>query len=279
MARGGRHLGPFFVLTFALTWGVGGAWLLFPKPLTAVFGPFAYGSPAYLVAACAPSVIGLTLTLIEEGRAGAIALLRRLLPGTVITLVVAILALPAIAWLLSVVMPPPWSVKPRDVLVVTPLLLLTTAQVVRNVSPLGEEFGWRGYALPRMLERWPPMMAGTILGLVWTLWHVPAFLFSGIVVTPLSDIGWYALGTVALSLLMTWLHVKGRGSLLVAGLIPHAIINAMGATGAWATRPAEAVALTVLSLALLRFCPPRRGTNGSPNRNGRPPKRPPVPFA
>lgn len=255
MTSGGRHLGLFFALTFTITWGVGGLWLLFPDPLNALLGPFAYGSPAYLLAACAPSLVGFGLTF-AEGRASLVALLRRLLPGTAVTLVVAVLALPAIALTLSLAMPRGWPVKPDAVLVATPLLLLTTAQIVRNISPLGEEFGWRGYALPRMLERWSPLLAGTILGLVWTLWHVPAFLFSGIVVTPLADIGWYALGTTALSWLMTWLHVRGRGSLLVAGLIPHAVINAMGATGAWATRPAEAVALAIFSLALFRFWPP-----------------------
>jgi membrane protease YdiL (CAAX protease family) len=251
------RLTPFFVLAFAVTWGVGGLWLLFPKPLTALFGPFAYGSPAYLVAACGPSLAGLALTFAEGGFKGLGAMLKRLLPGTALTLTIAVLALPAIALALSLFMPGPWPVKPHDVLVATPLLLLTTAQVVSNVGPLGEEFGWRGYALPRLLKRWPPLAAGTILGLVWTLWHVPAFLFSDIVLTPLSDLGWYALGTVALSLLMTWLHVQGRGSLLVAGLIPHTIINALGATGAWRTRPAEAMALAILALLLFATHPPR----------------------
>lgn len=258
MSVGTRRLVRFFVLTFAITWGVGGLWLLFPKPLTALLGPFEYGSPAYLVAACAPSLVGLALTLAEDGFGGLKALLRRLLPGTGLTLALALLALPAVALALSLFMPKPWPVKTHDVLVATPVLLLTTAQVVSNVAPLGEEFGWRGYALPRMLKRWSPLVAGTILGLVWTLWHVPAFLFSGIVMTPVSDLGWYALGTVALSLLMTWLHVHGRGSLLVAGLIPHAVINAMGATGAWRTRPAEAVALMIVALAL--FAMRRRET-------------------
>lgn len=247
MGGEGRHLRLFFVLTFAITWGVGGLWLLFPKPLTVLFGPFESGSPAYLVAACAPSLVGLAFTARERGL-GRMA--HRLLPGSLLTLAIALLALPGIALALSLFMPRPWPVRPHDVLIATPLLLLTTAQVVTNVGPLGEEFGWRGYALPRMLERWPPFVAGTILGLIWTLWHVPAFLFSGIVVTPVSDLGWYALGTVALSLLMTWLHVHGRGSLLVAGLIPHAVINALGATGAWRTRPAEAAALAFVALAL-----------------------------
>lgn len=248
----------FFVLTFAISWGVGGLWLLFPKPLTALFGPFEYGAPAFYVAAYAPSLVGLALTFAEERVEGLKAMMRRLPPRTAFSLAVAILALPAVALLLCLAMPRGWPVKSHDVLVATPLLLLTTAQLVRNAGPLGEEFGWRGYALPRMLERWPPLMAGTILGLIWTLWHVPAFLFSGIVLSPIGDLGWYALGTVALSLLMTWLHVHERSSLLVAGLIPHAAINAMGATGAWRTRPAEAVALMVLALALFVALPTHR---------------------
>jgi membrane protease YdiL (CAAX protease family) len=246
----------FFVLTFAISWGVGGLWLLFPKPLTALFGPFEYGAPAFYVAAYAPSFVGLFLTFSEAGIEGLQAMARRLLPRQALSLAVALLALPAVALLLTLVMPHDWPVKPRDILIATPLLLLTTAQFLRNAGPLGEEFGWRGYALPRMLARWPPLTAGTILGLIWTLWHVPAFLFSNIVLTPVADLGWYALGTVALSVLMTWLHVHGRGSLLVAGLIPHAVINAMGATGTWRTRPMEAVALAILSVALFRFWPP-----------------------
>lgn len=250
------RLGLFFVLTFAISWGVGGLWLLLPGPMTSAFGPFAYGSAGYLVAACAPSLVGLALTVVEQGVDGLLAMFRRLAPRSWLALAVAIATLPAIALALSLLMPAPWPVRPHDVLVATPLLLLTTAQLVANSGPWGEEFGWRGYALPRVLERWPPLSAGVILGLAWTLWHVPAFLFSGIIAAPLTDLGWYALGTIGLSLLMTWLHLRSRESLLVAGLIPHIMINAMGTVGAWRTRPAEAVLLTIFGLALLLFCRP-----------------------
>lgn len=146
--------------------------------------------------------------------------------------------------------------RPDDVLVATPLILFTTAQILTNSGPLGEELGWRGYALPRLLDQWPPLIAGGMLGVIWTIWHVPAFLFSGIVTTPLSDLGWYALGTVALSLLMTWLFLRTRGSVLIAGIIPHFVINSLGAVGAWRTRPAETIALVLLAMALFVFWPP-----------------------
>lgn len=248
----------FFVLTFAISWGVGGLWLAAPEPLTALFGPFSYGSPAYLIAACAPSLVGLSLTVADQGVVGLKRIAQRLLPGSIVALVIAVATLPALALGLSLTLHP-WPVKPSDVLIATPILLLTTVQAVSNSGPLGEEFGWRGYALPLMLERYPPLVAGSLLGLIWSVWHIPAFLFSGIIAVPVSDLGWYALGTVGLSLLMTWLHLRSGGSLLVAGLIPHVMVNALGAVGAWRTRPAEAIALFAVAVALLLARPLGRG--------------------
>ena len=248
------RLWPFLLLTFAISWGIGGAWLAFPKPLTAAFGPFAYATPAYYVAAWAPTLAAVILTLAARGPAELFALFGRLVRiGPAWTVAVAVLALPAIALALSLAMPSlaPWPVVPHQVLVATPLVLLTAAQIITNSGPLGEELGWRGYALPRLLARASPLAAGTILGLIWTLWHVPAFLFSGIVATPLSDLGWYALGTVGLSWLMTALFLRTNGSVLIAGVLPHFVINGLGAAGAWRSRPVEAVALAMVGLMLL----------------------------
>ncbi len=245
-----RRLWPFVVLTFAISWGVGGIYLLFPKPLTAAFGPFAYGKPAFYLAACAPTLAAVILTLAREGRPGLMRLLRGLtVLGSPWAWLVAWLALPLIALALCGL--PGWPVTPRQVLVATPLLLFTTAQVITNCGPLGEELGWRGYALPRLLERASPLTAGLILGLIWTLWHVPAVLFSGIIYVSAAGLGWFALNTVGLSLLMTALFIRTRRSVLVAGVIPHFVINGLGATGAWASRPAEAMALAALGLALI----------------------------
>jgi membrane protease YdiL (CAAX protease family) len=257
----------FFALAFLVSWGVGGAYLLFPKPLMAVFGPFAYGSPAYLLAACAPTLVALGLTLRFEGGTGLARLGRRLIQVTPLwAMVLALVILPAVALALSLIMPRlgPWPVAPRDVVVAAPLVLFATGQILTNSGPLGEELGWRGYALPRLLDHWPPMTAGLVLGLVWTLWHVPAFLFSGIVNSSLSNLGWYALGTVGLSLLMTWLFTRTRGGVLIAGVIPHFVINGMGVVGAWRTRPAEAAVLFILGVGLVATLGRRRALDRDP---------------
>lgn len=44
-----------------------------------------------------------------------------------------------------------------------------------GLAGFGEEVGWRGYALPRLLEGLNPVAAGCVVGLFSGLWHVPAW--------------------------------------------------------------------------------------------------------
>lgn len=132
-------------------------------------------------------------------------------------------------------------------------MLLGTWQVFQNTGPLGEELGWRGYALPRLLAQYDAVMASIVLGFVWTLRHVPAFFLAGVIGQSLSGFGWWALDTFAFTIIITWLFLRANGNVLVAGLIPHFVINGMGAIGAWLSRPAEAVALALVALGLVAF--------------------------
>ncbi|MEM8613424.1 MAG: CPBP family glutamic-type intramembrane protease [Cyanobacteria bacterium P01_H01_bin.105] len=64
-----------------------------------------------------------------------------------------------------------------------------------------EEFGWRGLALPLLQRRFAPIWSALLLGGIWDIWHLPAFLLSG---TPQSAWSFtpFWVGTVALSLIM-----------------------------------------------------------------------------
>jgi membrane protease YdiL (CAAX protease family) len=96
-------------------------------------------------------------------------------------------------------------------------------------GPLGEEIGWRGFALPRLVARHGPGPASLRLGVVWALWHLPVFLIAG------TDqygqpILWYTVMVTAYTFLFTWVHEKTGGSLLLA-LLHHTAIN----VGLWLT--------------------------------------------
>jgi membrane protease YdiL (CAAX protease family) len=93
-------------------------------------------------------------------------------------------------------------------------------------GPLGEEFGWRGYALPVLQERYSWRVASLVLGTVWGAWHLPLFYMADTAQShiPLSL---FMVSTVALSVLFSWLFNRTRGSVLPA-LVLHTAVNAWG---------------------------------------------------
>lgn len=94
-------------------------------------------------------------------------------------------------------------------------------------GPLGEEFGWRGYALPVLQERYSWRIASLILGGVWGMWHLPLFYIADAVQSHIP-FALFMLNTVALSILFAWLFNHTRGSVLPV-LVLHTAVNA----GSW----------------------------------------------
>ena len=80
--------------------------------------------------------------------------------------------------------------------------------------PLAEEPGWRGFALPRLEERYRPLAASLILGVVWALWHTIMFLVAGVLTASLFAMS--MLNIVLGSVVFSWLYHRTRGSLLIA---------------------------------------------------------------
>jgi membrane protease YdiL (CAAX protease family) len=90
-------------------------------------------------------------------------------------------------------------------------------------GPLGEEFGWRGYALPVLKDRlgWPA--ASLVLGLVWGVWHLPLFYIDGTAQAHIP-LALFLLSVLAMSVLFAWLVNRTAGSVLAA-LLFHTAIN------------------------------------------------------
>jgi membrane protease YdiL (CAAX protease family) len=101
-------------------------------------------------------------------------------------------------------------------------------------GPLGEEPGWRGLALPRLQQCCGSLVGSLVLGVLWGLWHLPAFFlipgyngagsgFVGIISAFIP----YVIATMALAIIYTWISNNTRGSLFLAILF-HASFNSAG---------------------------------------------------
>jgi membrane protease YdiL (CAAX protease family) len=88
---------------------------------------------------------------------------------------------------------------------------------------LGEEAGWRGYALPALLARHRPLVASLGLGLFWAFWHLPLLFTEGSAMDG-SPALFHLLDLPATAVLYTWLFVRSQGSALPAFVL-HASIN------------------------------------------------------
>jgi uncharacterized protein len=103
------------------------------------------------------------------------------------------------------------------------LLLLLFAFHIFPGSALGEELGWRGFALPRMQARHSALAASLIVGAAWGIYHFPLFLL-GSPTRPLALFLPFAIGAVIMSIFYTWMYNGTGGSLLIVVLL-HATTN------------------------------------------------------
>jgi membrane protease YdiL (CAAX protease family) len=91
-------------------------------------------------------------------------------------------------------------------------------------GPLGEEPGWRGFALPRLHLACGPLGGSVVLGVLWALWHLPLF-WSGVWTPPsVANIVMFIVMITLLTVVMTWVFNNAGGSLLITMLM-HASFN------------------------------------------------------
>jgi len=86
-----------------------------------------------------------------------------------------------------------------------------------------EEFGWRGYALGRLQQKWNALVSSLILGFIWGLWHLPLFFTEGLSQSYMPF--WaFLIWTMSSSILFTLFHNNTNGNILVA-LLFHTMGN------------------------------------------------------
>jgi membrane protease YdiL (CAAX protease family) len=168
-----------------------------------------------------PAAAALVVAALAEGRAGVRDLLRRVAIWRVGPAWYAVaLGLPALLSLLvvglGVALGAPAEVRFSDL---SPLTLTLFVLVI------GEELGWRGFALPRLQARFGALGASLLLGLLWAGWHLPNQFIPGLEVYGYGFPAFTAY-VVAMTVLFTWLANYTRGSVLLAWLF-HGAINTL----------------------------------------------------
>jgi uncharacterized protein len=204
-----RHpLVVFFVLAYALSWW---PWILYafdlsPLPIVG-FGPF---------------LAAIVVLAVTRGKAGVMALLRRMVRWRVspVWYAVALLlpvAITVAATVLNVLFgaqaPSSAELSGWTGLVPGFFVLL----LVPGFGGAWEEPGWRGYALPRLQVGRSALLASLILGLLWAFWHLPLMV--------VGEVNWSDIVLViAASVVFAWVFNSASGSVLIA-MVMHAMNN------------------------------------------------------
>jgi membrane protease YdiL (CAAX protease family) len=220
----------FFAMAFAFTWLFWGLQVLGVRGLIpALPGLTVIGTLGPLVAA-------VMVTAQESGRAGLRSLLGRVVRWRVapIWYGVAILG-PLVITLAAVALHATLGGRMPSLgalIGALPVVLVTTIYMLIFVA-LGEEVGWRGYALPALQARHGALLASSILGVLWALWHLPLFFNPDTLYGNLPFLSFLAY-LVPFTILITWVFNSTGGSVLLA-MIFHAFMNASSAV--WTVLP------------------------------------------
>jgi membrane protease YdiL (CAAX protease family) len=88
-----------------------------------------------------------------------------------------------------------------------------------------EELGWRGFALPKLQEKYTPIFSSIVIGIVWTLWHAPPGIIEVGWGDWARDLPFYMISVTGISFVATWLYNNTGGSVLLT-MVFHASVNA-----------------------------------------------------
>lgn len=216
-----KTLTPFLVLSFGLTWGIAALLIFFTDQVTAIFGDISMTNPLFILAVYSPGFAGLFLVLRHSGLEGLGRFFQRLTlwRASWYWWVFLIVGIPAIVYTGAAI-----KGTINDPFPFSPWLKVFPALATALLLGPIEEFGWRGIALPLLQRKYTPFWAGLILGIIWAVWHIPAFLMSGTPQSAWSFIPYFT-GVVAISVILTPIFNNTRGSLLIAVLYHFQMMN------------------------------------------------------
>lgn len=218
----------YFTLTYAISWAIWSPIFAAAQGWVNWDVPYAL----YYFGSFGPMLAALIVTMLTEGGPGLRDLLRRIVKWRLelryyAFAILVPFGLFALAYLLNWIIAGEWS----------DLRLLGEADYLPHLGPfgvlglwlltygLGEETGWRGFALPHLQKKHSAASATLILALFWATWHLPAFFFRDTYVE-LGLLGFpmFAIMMIFSTMVFTWLYNSTQGSVFIV-IIFHAVFN------------------------------------------------------
>jgi len=261
----------FFLMAYGFSWIVSipailSAWGVLPIAMFAIF---------FTIKSFGPFVAAYVMTGVLEGREGILRLRQSLkqVRARWQWYAFIVIGIPALLLLGIAVLPgalasfqgfPPNFVA---------TYLVTFVLIFFGGGPLGEEPGWRGFALPRLQTRYGALRGTLLLGVMWLFWHLPDYLTvaqrggPGVDLANLLMVNLpiFFVMVMAMAVIFTWVFNHTRGSLFIAILL-HTSINAFGLVVALFTAPivtntdlAICIAVVVPALLIVLFTRGRLG--------------------
>ena len=229
-----KYLVLFFVLTLAWTWICGFIPVIFGFTGTGV------GTFVFYFGGGAPSVVALFLVFLTYPKdkrkdyfKRCFSFKRMGIKWPLITIAVftmlSVLSISIGVGLLGFEMPTMDYIK---AIAANPLNILLILLLSLISGPLNEEFGWRGYALDRLLKKFGFLKGSLILGFIWAIWHLPWYFTPGQAqYNLLQDSAFHAImfipSVMMLSVFVSFVYIK-TGRSILAGALVHMFSNLIG---------------------------------------------------
>jgi membrane protease YdiL (CAAX protease family) len=225
----------FFLLSFVISWVL---WI----PL--LYGHFRYGWTTWegdswtnirtmlgILGSMGPAISAIILTYTLKGKEGVRLLLKRILLWrvNVVWWLIGFYSWWFIASILAFLL----QLSPfQNIILQFAFFIINIPvnifllQMPLLIGMVGEELGWRGFALPKLLEKYDPIVSSLILALPWIFWHAPLAVFQEWTgnIPIMHFLLNYALLILPLTLIFTWFFQNTKGSILLV-IVLHKAFN------------------------------------------------------
>jgi uncharacterized protein len=116
---------------------------------------------------------------------------------------------------------------------------------------IGEETGWRGFALPTLQKRFSALVSTLILAVGWACWHIPAFVYRPLYsqMDAAGILGFF-MSMLTGAVILTWIFNSTKGSLFLVAIF-HAMVELMFMSTNITAKMSTYLGATVMIAAIL----------------------------